>query len=193
MRGFGVRGVLRNETFSDLEEIKGSNIGHGDINVLKNGYIETRCPIFNTYFLSGSQRSPLLADFDSMNWMDPIVVCDYPVSFLRLVRDLYDVSNITCPVTVVQEYHNIQGLTLPAGEPQFLSLVHCLDGAHRYGNQVPIVSEATVYPKFNPDQTAYSLLKNVYTAFGLREADIPFFDKWGNCSRNNKNGEYNYD
>ncbi|MDE0316634.1 MAG: hypothetical protein OXM61_17245 [Candidatus Poribacteria bacterium] len=51
------------------------------------------------------------------------------------------------------------GLTLPAGSPDPLSLVHCSDGAHQYDSQIPIISEATVYPNFNQDQTAYSLLK----------------------------------
>ena len=194
LRGFGVRGFLRRETYSGLNGITGSNIGldSGKITLEWNGYLEYRCPIVDSYFFWGKEL-PQYANFDAMNWLYPLVVCEHPVSFLRLVRDLYTAAGITCPFVVTQEYHNLFRFALPAGAPDFSSLIFCLDGAHRCRSWAPIISDTTVYShNFSPDHTAYGLLKNVYTAFGLREMDIPFFDKWGNFSQNNKNGEYNY-
>ncbi len=194
LRGFGVRGFLRRETYQELNGIKGSNIGldSGEITLEWNGYLEYRCPIVDSYFFWGKEL-PQYANFDAMNWLYPLVVCEHPVSFLRLVRELYTAAGITSPFVVIQEYHNLLRFALPAGAPDFSSLIFCLDGAHRCRSWDPIISDTTVYPpNFNPDQTAFALLKNVYTAFGLREVDIPFFDKWGNFSRNNSNGEYNY-
>ena len=194
LRGFGVRGFLRRETYRELNGIKGSNIGldPGEIILQFNGYLEYRCPIFNSYFFWGKEL-PQYANFDAMNWLYPLVVCEHPVSFLRLVRELYTAAGINCPFVVMQEYHNLFRLALPAGTPDYSSLILCSDGEHRCCSWDPIISDTTVYShNFNPDQTAYGLLKNVYTAFGLRQVDIPFFDKWGNFSRNNNNGEYNY-
>ncbi len=187
LRGFGVRGFLERETSQELNGIKGRNIGldHGEIILQWNGYLEYRCPIFNSYFFWG-KKLPQYADFEDLNWLYPLVVCEHPVSFLRLVRELYAAAGITCPFVVMQEYHNLLWLSLPAGSPDFLSLVFCLDGAHRCGSWEPIVSDTKVYhPNFNPDQTAYGLLKSVYAAFELSERDIPFFDESGNFSRDN--------
>ena len=180
---YGVSGFLKSKTLPDAEGLKGSNIVHGEIILLKNGYYEYRCPILNSYLLGKKFQQD--AFFNSKNWLYPLAVCEQPVSFLRLVRELYDGAGITYPVTVVQEYHNILGLTLPAGSPDPLSLVHCSDGANQYGSQIPIVSEANVYPNFHTDQIAYSLLKNVYEGFGLGEGDIPFFDEGRNFTRDN--------
>ena len=187
LRGFGVRGFLRRETYQELDGIKGSNIGldHGEIILQRNGYLEYRCPIVDSYFFWGKKLQEYTI-FDEMNWLYPLVVCEHPVSFLRLVRELYTAAGITSPFVVIQEYHNLFRFALPAGAPDFSSLIFCLDGAHRRRSFAPIISDTTVDdPNFDPDKTAYSLLKNVYTAFGLRETAIPFFDKWGKFSRNN--------
>lgn len=187
LRGFGVRGFLRRETYQELNGIKGSNIGldSGEITLQWNGYLQYECPIVDSYFFWGKEL-PQYAIFDAMNWLYPQVVCEHPVSFLRLVQELYTAAGITSPFVVTQEYHNLLQFALPAGSPDFLSLIFCLEGEHRCRSWDPIISDTTVYShNFNPDHTAYGLLKNVYTAFGLREVDIPFFDKWGNFSRNN--------
>ncbi len=185
--GFGVRGFLKRETYPELDGIRGRNIGldSGEIILQWNGYLQYRCPIFNSYFFWG-KKLPQYAKFEDLDWLYPLVVCEHPVSFLRLVRELYNLANITCPFVVIQEYHNLLRLSLPAGSPDFLSLIFCLDGAHRCGSWEPIVSDTKVYhPNFNPDQTAYGLLGNVYGAFGLNEWDIPFFDEGHNFTRDN--------
>ena len=185
--GFGVKGFMRREIYLELDGIKGPNRGldAGEIILQWNGYMEYKCPIFDSYFFWG-KKLPQYAEFNKLDWLYPLVVCEHPVSFLRWVRELYAAANITCSFVVMQEYHNLLHLTLPAGSPDFLSLVFCLDGAHRCNSWDPIISDTKVYhPNFNTDQIAYGLLKNVYTAFGLRGSDIPFFDKNGDFSRDN--------
>lgn len=109
LRGFGVRGFLRRETYSELDGIRGSNIGldSGEIILQRNGYLQYRCPIFDSYFFYG-KRLPQYADFDDLNWLYPLVVCEHPVSFLRLVRELYAAANITCSFVVIQEYSTLR-------------------------------------------------------------------------------------
>lgn len=193
LQGFGVRGFLWHETDKYLNGIKGSNIGldSGEIILQWNGYLQYQCPIVNSYFFWG-KGLPQYTDFDDLNWLYPLVVCEHPVSFLRLVKELYAAAGITCALHIIQEFHYLWGLTLPSGAPNLLSLVDCLDGAHQYKGWNAIVSRITVHPNFHTGRVAYGLLRDVYAAFGLGEPDIPFFDANRNFTRDSNYRAFSY-
>ncbi len=175
---FGVTGLLEREMSRSPEGIKGLNITGGEIILLKNGYFEVRCPI-NKQFQRG-QRSRQFAIPDSINWLYPYVVCEFPVTFLRLVKAIYGISGIDSRIIIQQEYHNLTGFRIPEGAPTDPVFGLYLDEEYEYNSSDPIISAQNVDSNFVPDHVAYDLVKEVYGYFGLDERWIPAFDENGN-------------
>lgn len=176
--GFGVTGLWQQEVFQLDEGIKGRNITGGEIILLKNGYFEVRCPI-NIQFQRG-WGSPQFAIPNSVKWLYPYVVIEFPVSFMRLVKSIYDESDITTDVYIQQDYYNITGYALPEGPPTYPTFGAFIDERGVYEGTTPIHSKRWVDNKFSPDLEAYGLVKEVYGAFGLSDSrTIPAFDENG--------------
>lgn len=175
-RGFGVTAMR--EIIPSLEGITGRNITGGEIISLKNGYFEVRCPI-NIQFQRG-QGDRQFAIPDSIKWLYPYVVCEFPVTFLKLVKAIYEVSGVDSTVLIQQEYHNLTGFRLPGGAPTDLVFGLYLDETDEYNSSSPITSKRIVESDFVPDQVAYELVKDVYEYFGLEPQWIPAFDQNGN-------------
>ena len=173
--GFGVTGILERDMVRSPEGINGSNMGSGEIFLLKNGFLEVRCPLLDTYFQWMRAESRI-----STPWIYPYVVCEFPVSFLKLVRAVYEVSDIDSSIIIQQEYHNLRGFMLPKGHPANIGFAAFQDQRNVYKHLHSIVSKQTVEPNFNPDSVAYALVKDVYDHFGLDERSVPFFDENGN-------------
>ena len=117
---------------------------------------------------------------DSIKWLYPYVVCEFPVNFLKLVKAIYDVSSINSMVLIQQEYHNLMGFRLPGGAPSDLVFGLYLDEEDEYNSSSPIILKRTVDSDFNPEHEAYHLVKDVYDHFGLNPQSIPAFDEGGN-------------
>ena len=175
-RGFGVTAMR--EVIRSPEGIAGRNITGGEIISLKNGYFEVRCPI-NIQFQRG-QGDRQFAIPDSIKWLYPYVVCEFPVTFLKLVKAIYEVSGIDSTLLIQQEYHNLTGFRLPGGVPTDLTFGLYLDETDGYNSLSPITSKRIVEPDFVPDHVAYELVKDVYEYFGLEPQWIPAFDENGN-------------
>ena len=173
--GFGVTGILERDMVRSPEGINGSNMGSGEIFLLKNGFLEVRCPLLDTYFQWMRAESRI-----STPWIYPYVVCEFPVSFLKLVRAVYEVSGIDSSIIIQQEYHNLRGFMLPKGHPSNIGFAAFQDERNVYKHSHSIVSKQTVEPNFNPDSVAYALVKDVYDHFGLDKRSVPFFDENGN-------------
>ena len=171
---FGVKGIMPRELSRFPEGIGGPNLRDGEISLLKNGFLEVRCP------LSDSQFQWRRTEFGiSEEWLYPYVVCEFPVTFLRLVKKIYTESGIDSKIFIQQEYHNLNGFILIGGRPDSAFV-----GAQRvYEHSAPIISEpqrTPVNPDFVPDHVAYDLVKDVYDYFRLNETYIPAFDEDGN-------------
>ena len=175
-RGFGVTAMRK--IIPTPEGITGLTITGGEIISLKNGYFEVRCPI-NIQFQRG-QGAKQFAIPDSIKWLYPYVVCEFPVTFLKLVKAIYEVSGIDSTLLIQQEYHNLTGFRLPGGAPTDLVFGLYLEETDEYNSSSPIISERTVDPDFIPDHIAYELVKEVYEYFGLETQQIPAFDENGN-------------
>lgn len=173
--GFGVTGILERDMVRFSEGIKGSNMGSGEIFLLKNGFLEVQCPLLNTHFQWRREEAKI-----STPWLYPYVVCEFPVSFLKLVKGIYEASGINSSLTIQQEYHNLRGFMFPKGHPSNIGFSAFQDERNVYKDLHPIISKQIVSHDFETDQTAYELVKDVYKDFGLDERSIFFFDENGN-------------
>lgn len=173
--GFGITGLLNREVYQSKESISGNNITGGQITLLKDGYFEVQCPI-NFQFQRG-WGSPQFAIPNSVKWLYPYVVIEFPVSFMRLVKAIYEQAGIVSEVSVQQSYHNITGYALPEGPPTYPTFGAFIDERGVYESTTPIHSDQRVPCDFIPDHVAYSLVKDVYEAFGLCAKAIPAFDE----------------
>ncbi len=172
--GFGVTGILDREKSISYEGISGPNITGGEIILLKNGFFEVRCPL-SMQFQWRNQEVGV-----SIPWLYPYVVCEFPVSFLRLVQTIYEMSNINSSVVIQQEYHNLAGFKLPKGNPSHFAFTTYLDESDVYSISRPIISKRVLESNYVPDHEAYELVKDVYESFGLDKQWIPAFDEEGN-------------
>lgn len=173
--GFGVTGILERDMVPFSEGIKGSNMGSGEILLLQNGFLEVQCPLLNTHFQWKREEARIPTP-----WLYPCVVCEFPVSFLKLVKGIYKASGIDSNVIIQQEYHNLRGFMFPKGHPSNIGFSAFQDERSVYKHSDPIVSKQTVDSNFVPDHVAYDLVKDVYDRFGLDERSIFFFDENGN-------------
>lgn len=171
---FGVKGIMSTELSRFPEGIGGPNRRDGTITLLKNGFLEVRCPLSDSQFQWRRTESGI-----SEEWLYPYVVCEFPVTFLRLAQAIYTESGIDSKIFIRQEYHNLNGFILIDGRPDSV-----FDREQRvYEHSVPITSQpqhTPVDPDFVPDHVAYNLVKDVYDYFGFDKAYIPAFDEDGN-------------
>ena len=171
---FGVTGILEREMTLSSEGIKGPNVTGGEITLLKNGFLEVRCPLRDTQFQWRNYESGI-----DTEWIYPYVVCEFPVTFLRLVKRIYGASGITSPVFIQQTYHNLEGFTLIGGNPSNNWFGTSQSEIKVYRHSIPIISKRTVVQDFNPEHIAYDMVRDVYDCFGLEEQWIPAFDRGG--------------
>lgn len=172
---FGLVGFQ--EIFSTAEGISAPDTSRGGMTLLRNGFIEVRCP------LSGSSQFQWRRnefEISTTWWLYPHVVCEFPVTFLRLVKRIYAYSGINSSVLIQQEYRNLTEFTLIGGQPASPLFGLLPMGQGVYEQPQPIISKRTVNPDFVPDHVAYDLVKEVYAYFGLNYGDIPDFDEHGN-------------
>ena len=170
---FGFTGVP--EIFSIPEGISGFNFSGGEVVLLNNGFFELRCPLSNSVF---QWQIEAYETFSNSEWLYPYVICEFPVTFLRLVKSIYTMAGITSQFLVQQEYHNLNGFLLVGGQPDDPNFGKSEDERRVYQFPYPIVSKQTVNPDFNPDRTAYDFVTDVYTHFRLSTTSLPaLFDE----------------
>ena len=170
--GFGFIGVKKIQ-FSP-EGITGADAWGYEVKLSRHGSLELTTPLSNTQFQWYKQESGIPP---GSNWLYPYGVCEYPVTFMRLVKEIYQTAGITSKIHVRQEYHNLNGFLLVGRHP-LNPLFGKLDHEQSvYSSFDPIVSQLTVDPCFAPDKVAYDLVKPVYTSFELSEDLIPLFDE----------------
>ena len=170
--GFGFIGVKRIEP--SPEGIKGTDAWGYEVELSRNGSLGLTTSLSNTQFQWYKVESGIPSH---SNWLYPYGVCEYPVTFMRLVKEIYQAAGITSQIYVKQEYHNLNGFLLVGRHP-LNPLFGKLDHERRvYNSFDPIVSHQTVNPCFDADRVAYDLVKSVYASFGLSDDLIPLFDE----------------
>ena len=151
-------------------------VGLGDrtINLLDNGYLEYWQPCDDEAFQWGRQDS-----HDPAPELFPFAVCELPVNFALLAKALYGVSRIESDLRFDMEYVNIKGFVLRPGVPN--SMVYTMPSGwvnmKGYEQSDITVKCGQVKPDFESGPLAFSLVEQVYSAFGYPTRYIPCFTK----------------
>ena len=170
---FGFTGIP--EVLPIPDGISGLNFGEGEVILLNNGFLELRCPLSDSVFQWQISAYEMFWDSE---WLYPYVICEFPVTFLRLVKAIYTTASIDSHILIQQEYHNLSGFRLVGRHPGDQNFGKFENERRVYELPHPIVSKQIVNPGFTPDQIAYDFVADVYTHFGLSTALMPaLFDK----------------
>ena len=114
-------------------------------------------------------------EFETTPELYPYPVIEYPVTFLRLYHTIVTEAKIDGDLIISLRYANLKGYRLRPYAPNQAGYMFA-DELKPYGYtnlELPLFS---VDSSFDADKTAYELLKQVYSAFGLPQKAIPFFD-----------------
>ncbi len=170
--GFGFIGVERIE--DSPEGIKGVDVLDYEVIILKNGFLELRLPLSSDHFQWFKEESGISAD---SKWLYPYAVCEFPVTFMRLVKAIYSAVGIDSKIIVQQEYRNLSGFLLVGRHPSNPLFSRVEEFQNVYMQSDAIGTQQNIEPEFIPDQVAYDLVKEIYTSFGLSKDLIPLFDE----------------
>lgn len=171
--GFGVREFEKISQSS--EGIRGTNTwNENEVILLRNGFLEVRIPLSSSHFQWHKSETGISA---ASNWLYPYAICEYPVTFMMLIKAIYSEANIHSEIRIQQEYHNLNGFLLDEGHPGNPFFGAFEDRCRVYEESEPIVSKQTVNRVFAPDRIAFDLVKPVYAAFQLNNDEIPLFDE----------------
>jgi hypothetical protein len=175
VNGFGFQGVYEILTTPEGRIIKG-NVRQQEVILLMNGFIELRYPLLNRHFQW--QIDKVIPNIKNP-WLYPYAVCEYPVSFLRLIKSIYSEIGINYKIHIQQEYWHIDDFILVSGHPGNLFFGAFVEDQHKYHLEPDqtAVAKKVVDPDFNPDHIAYDLVKEIYSYYRFEESSIPLFDE----------------
>jgi hypothetical protein len=106
----------------------------------------------------------------------PYAVTEYPVSFLRLAKDLYRHLGVSGKVFWRMQYYNIQGCYMSPYHPEAVGFRYPMNPPKLF-EKPELLLDATLEPDFAPDRSAFDRIKEVYYRFGYQEKHIPFFNE----------------
>ena len=141
------------------------------LHLLENGHMEFWTPLDERFCWNQSA-----IEFQHHPRLYPYPVTEYPTTFLRLYRAIVDEAKLEEDLIINFCYANLKGYILLPGSPSSVSFKLPFE-------KVPYSEEnlsfrTQVSNDFEPDQTAYEVIKRVYAAFGHHPSSaIPFFDK----------------
>jgi len=109
----------------------------------------------------------------------PYPVVEYPTTFLRLYRAIVDALEIHKDFIVDLRYLNLKGYVLAPYAPNAIGFMLADSYSKPFQDKHLYVPRMTIGNDFEPDKTAYELVRMVYAAFGFDASAIPFFTKEG--------------
>lgn len=142
------------------------------LEILSNGHMEFWAPLGDLFCW---RQSP--EEFRTQPRLYPYAVTEHPAAFLRLYRKLVDMLEINDDFLLDIYYRNLKGYVLLPHAPDTFWFRFPGSQVRRFEMQHLVVPRKTVSSDFQPDETAYDLVKTVYASFGLGEEAIPFYDK----------------
>lgn len=153
------------------EGIYKGNLSDRILRLLQNGHMEFACKLDYGFCWGQSEE-----EFKKHPCLYSIPVIEYPSSFFRLYKKIVELLHLEDSFIVNMQYINLKGYSLNPYPPNSIAyLIHGVSKPYQSDNIVfhPIEIDAS----FNPDITAFELIKYVYASFGYSEDNIPFYDK----------------
>ena len=160
------------EIFAD--GIRRGNKSKRYLELLSNGHMEFWTPL-NEHFCW--RQSP--EEFSKRPRLYPFPVVEYPATFLRLYRVIVDSLEIPKDFIVDLRYQNLEGYVLAPYAPNAIGFMSADSYSKPFEGKHLHVPRKTIKNDFDPEQTAFKLIKFVYAAFGFSASAIPFFTKEG--------------
>ncbi|RLC63885.1 MAG: hypothetical protein DRI01_04390 [Chloroflexi bacterium] len=161
-----------------LVELFGAGIRRGIKNyayleLFKNGHMEFWKPLDEHFCWRQSEeemnKRPTL-------YLYPVV--EYPVTFLRVYRELVNQMPMESDLLINLCYVNVKGYNLLPYAPGSVGFAFN-ETTRPYDELHIILPEKRVEREFDPDKTAYELTEQVFNSFGLEGKVIPFFTEEG--------------
>ncbi|GAI42362.1 unnamed protein product, partial [marine sediment metagenome] len=143
------------------------------LELLKNGHMEFWTPLDEHFCYKQSKE-----EFSKRPTLYPYPVIEYPVTFLRLYKELVSKVLIESSLLINLCYVNIKGYNLLPYRPGSIGFTF-RETSRVYDERHIILPEMNVKSEFNSDKTAYDLIEQVFNSFGLEAKVIPFFTEEG--------------
>jgi hypothetical protein len=162
---------LNRTTHERFKEKSWGNYNHNFLTVLSNGHMQFKSPLDRVFCWKQSDAERTVRP---RLW--PYAVVEYPVTFLRLYKNLLNLFNVGATEFVaLMVYINVKDFYLPEGPPEATFFDMQLTASKPFvGSKIEI--ERSVGHDFDPDRVAFELLRLLYAEFKLPESAIPFFD-----------------
>lgn len=143
------------------------------IMLTRSGHLEFWCPIKESFCLNQGKEN-----IDEHPRLNPYPVTEFPVSFLRFSKTLYEKLSLSCSFTFRMIYWNFKGSKLGPSHPQDSQFIFPLIPLQPYSEK-HFTREVILTNDFNPDGAALEIISELYYQFGYSKKHIPFFDANG--------------
>jgi hypothetical protein len=140
------------------------------LQLLGNGHIEFWTPLSEHFTWGQSEQ-----ERQHTPRLHPYAVIEYPTTFLRLYRAIIDVTGMEGEFIIQMHYRNLKGYVLSPGQPESVMYLVRTTMQRPYERQHLESPPLRVQQGFAPDPTAYQFVKTAYSAFGIPDREIPFY------------------
>ncbi|MFC2075677.1 helix-turn-helix domain-containing protein [candidate division KSB1 bacterium] len=162
--------ILPIERFA--EGLRMGEIEYRYLELLNNCHMEYWVPLDGSFCHTQSRE-----EFKISPKIYPYALVEYTTSFLRLYREIVGLANIEDDIYITINLNNIKGYLLRPGDHESLGFHAPITTDKLFENKHLHPPAIGVKYDFRSDYESYRLLKIVYSAFGLTEADIPYYDR----------------
>jgi hypothetical protein len=106
----------------------------------------------------------------------PYPVNEYPVSFLRLYRTIINAEHLVDDFILNLHYRNLKGYSLAPYRPGVVGFEFATS-LKPFGEKHLLLSNNMLKHDFDPDESAFEIIKQFYSAFGYDSEVVPFYNK----------------
>ncbi|MFC1987183.1 helix-turn-helix domain-containing protein [Chloroflexota bacterium] len=143
------------------------------IALYNNAYMEFWTPLGRHFCW---RQSP--EEYSNRPELYPYPVVEYPVSFLRLYEAIVERANIIGNIVIYLSYYNLRGYRLRPYSPRAAGYLFAdaTDLRPYEYDHLEVPPKVIARSSFNPDQLAFGMLTQVYSAFHHSSTAIPFYE-----------------
>lgn len=167
-----------------LEGIENDNFSWRHLNFLKNGFLEFWVKVDESFCWQQNAE-----EMKNHPRLYPYVVCEYPVSFFYLLKDLISSLSISSEYIFEGGFYNCKGAYMRPGHTKSVMYQAGFYKPVYWIHDYPLeLRERRIAKDFTPEPEAYNTVVEIYNAFSISdEKAIPFFDEKGNFFLKGKN------